>query len=141
MTTSLDDEQATVDKPAGETLMVLFNAPVDQPDHPERAVRAALKMQKALNSGPVAAAIGIHTGEAVVGNVGAREQIEYTAIGAAVTLASRLCESAARAEVIISEEVRLALGDRFEIEARAPISVKGMAGGLDTYRVIGIREA
>ena len=141
MTTSLDDEQATVDKPGGQTVMGLFNAPIDQPDHPERAVRAALKMQKALNSAPLAAAIGIHTGEAVVGNVGAREQIEYTAIGAAVTLASRLCESAARAEVIISEEVRLALGDRFEIEARGPISVKGMAGGLDTYRVIGIREA
>jgi adenylate cyclase len=140
MTTSLDEEQATIDKPAGESLMVLFNAPVDQPDHPERAVRAALKMQKALNSGSLAAAIGIHTGEAVVGNVGARQQIEYTAIGAAVNLASRLCGSAAGAEVIISEEVRLALGDRFEIEARAPISVRGMAGGLNTYRVIGIRE-
>jgi adenylate cyclase len=141
MTTSLDEEQATVDKPAGEALMVLFNAPVDQPDHPERAVRAALKMQKALSSAPLEAAIGIHTGEAVVGNVGTRDQIQYAAIGAAVNLASRLCESATRAEVIISEEVRLALGDRFEIEARAPISVKGMTGGLDTYRVIGFREA
>jgi adenylate cyclase len=138
---SAGDEQGTLEISAGEVLMVLFNAPLNQPDHDERAVRAAIKMQTALTSGPLSVGIGIHSGEAVVGNVGTPERLGYTAVGATVDLASRLCDSAARGEVVISEEVRLALGDRIEAQARAPITVKGVGGGVATYRVTGLRES
>jgi adenylate cyclase len=135
------DEGATVHKYGSEAVMATFNAPLDQPDHRERATRAALKMQAAMATGSVAAGIGIHTGEAVVGAVGQPERLEYMAVGQTVDLAYGLSESAGRGEVVISEEMRLTLGDEIEAEARAPITIRGIGGGLATYRVIGMRES
>jgi adenylate cyclase len=103
-------------------------------------MRAALKMQAAMADGSVAAGIGIHTGEAVLGAVGAPGRREYLAVGPTVDLAYGLSESAGRGEVVISEEVRLTLGDEIEAEARAPITIRGIGGGLSTYRVTGMRE-
>ncbi len=129
------DEKGTVDKYIGDAVMVLFNAPLEQGDHPERAVRAALKMQAALTGSELSVGIGIHSGIAVVGNIGTVERLEYTAIGATVNLAARLCESAAKGEVIVSEELRDRLGDKVEAERRSPILVKGIDRELVTYRV------
>ncbi len=129
------DEKGTVDKYIGDAVMVLFNAPLEQADHPERAVRAALKMQAALAGSELSVGIGIHSGIAVVGNIGTAERLEYTAIGATVNLAARLCESAAKGDVIVSEELRDRLGDKVEAERRAPILVKGIDRELCTYRV------
>jgi class 3 adenylate cyclase len=72
--------------------------------------------------------------------VGAPGRREYLAVGPTVDLAYGLSESAGRGEVVISEEVRLTLGDEIEAEARAPITIRGIGGGLSTYRVTGMRE-
>ncbi len=135
------EEGATVHKYGSEVVMAIFNAPLGQPDHVERAIRAALKMQAAMATGSVAAGIGIHTGEAVVGAVGTPERLEYMAVGQTVDLAHGLSESAGRGEVVISEEMRLTLGDEIEAEARAPITIRGIGGGLSTYRVTGMRKS
>jgi adenylate cyclase len=74
----------------------------------------------------------------VVGNVGTTERLEYTAIGSTVNVAARLCESAGKGEIIISEELRSRLGDSVEVERRAPILVKGIDRELVTYRVAGL---
>ena len=103
--------------------------------------RAALKMQAAMAMGSVSAGIGIHTGEAVVGAVGAQDRLEYVAIRPAVDPAFGLSEAAARGEIVISEEMRLSLSDEIEAEARAPITIRGIGGGLATYRVTGMRES
>lgn len=132
------EEKGTVDKYIGDAVMVLFNAPLEQTDHGERAVRTALKMQAALAGSQLSVGVGIHSGIAVVGNVGTAERLEYTAIGSTVNLAARLCESAAKGEIIISEEVRAMLGARIEAEMRAPILVKGITRELVTYRVTGL---
>ena len=131
------DEQGTVDKYIGDAVMVLFNAPLEQADHGERALRTALKMQAALRGSQLSVGIGVHSGIAVVGNVGTTERLEYTAIGSTVNVAARLCESAGKGEIIISEELRNRLGDSVEVERRAPILVKGIDRELVTYRVIG----
>lgn len=133
------EEEGTVDKYIGDAVMVLFNAPLEQTDHAERAVKAAVKMQAALAGSRLSVGVGIHSGIAVVGNVGTAERLEYTAIGGTVNMAARLCESAGRSEIIISEELRGRLGDRIEAEVRAPILVKGIVRELVTYRVTGLR--
>lgn len=88
---------------------------------------------------PTASRHGIHCGIAVVGKIGTAERLEYTAIGSMVNVAARLCESAGKGEVVISEEVRDRLGDRIEVEMRAPILVKGIDRELVTYRVKAVR--
>ncbi len=134
--------EGTVDKFIGDAIMVIFNAPLAQSDHVERAVRTALEMQMALaeRDPELAFGIGIHTGEAVVGTVGTPERMEYTAIGATVNLASRLCDTARRGEVIVSAEVYERLGDLVKAEARLPIRVKNIDRDLATYLVSELAE-
>jgi class 3 adenylate cyclase len=133
------EEKGTVDKYIGDAVMVLFNAPLEQTDHAQRAVRAALKMQAALAGSRLSVGVGIHSGIAVVGNVGTSERLEYTAIGSTVNMAARLCESAGKGEIIVSEDFRARLGDRIEGEVRAPILVKGIVRELVTYKVTGLK--
>ena len=93
-------EGGTVDKFIGDAVMVFWNAPNPQPDHVERACRAALAGRAAceeLNSQfeteglkPFFTRFGIHVGEAVVGNLGSTERMNYTALGNTVNLAARL---------------------------------------------------
>jgi adenylate cyclase len=94
-------------------------------------------MQQALagRDRELAFGIGIHTGEAVVGTVGTTERMEYTAIGANVNLASRLCDTAKGGEVIVSTEVYERLGARVRAEPRPPIRVKNIDRDLATYLV------
>ena len=90
----------TLDKYLGDGLIAYFNAPVDQPDHAERAVACALEMERRLvdlnearsKEGKVTIkmGIGIHTGRAIVGDIGAPHRREFTAIGSSVNVASRL---------------------------------------------------
>jgi adenylate cyclase len=90
----------TVDKFIGDAVFAIFNAPTDQPDHAERAVKCGLEidafaegfreMQNARNVPFGATRVGIHTGTATIGNFGSLQRMEYTALGDAVNTASRL---------------------------------------------------
>ncbi len=95
----LDAEQGTVIEFLGDAILAVFGAPAAMDDHPERAVRCALGMQRALerlNAEPVrdapelAMRIGVHTGTVVAGNVGSATRLKYTVIGDAVNVAARL---------------------------------------------------
>ena len=92
--------EGTLDKYIGDSVMAIFNAPEDQPDHALRAVRLGLEMQKTqqelierwrgrLPLPPIG--VGISTGETMMGNFGSHRRLEYTAIGRDVNLAARLC--------------------------------------------------
>jgi adenylate cyclase len=89
-------EGGWINKFEGDAAMCIFGAPQDQPDHADRALRAAhaLPHQLMSDSGPLAAGIGVASGEVLAGFVGTPERYEYTVIGDVVNLASRLCESA-----------------------------------------------
>ncbi len=107
-------EDGTIDKIMGDGIMAFFGAPVRMPDHPVRALNAALKMQRAHEAVmeqwehaglPVLGmGIGINTGEVVVGNVGCDKRMEYTALGHDVNLGARLCQAAGGGEVLLSTD-------------------------------------
>ncbi|MBM2811091.1 MAG: cyaA [Chloroflexi bacterium] len=132
--------EGTVDKFIGDAIMVIYNAPLRQPDHALRAVKTALDMQKAAAElpGSLAFGVGIHTGDAVVGTIGTRERMEYTAIGSTVNLASRLCDTAGKGQVVVSDAVFEKLGGDLQAERRPPIHVKNVERELDTYLVTGL---
>ncbi len=122
------ENEGTLDKFIGDAILVLFNAPLDQPDHVQRAVRTAVRIQQRLHRHPsgLAVGIGVHRGEAVVGNIGAAQRMEYTAIGSTVNIASRLCDIAKSGQVVISSSVAGALDATFELEKMEPVLVKGI---------------
>lgn len=127
----------TLDKFIGDAILVLFNAPLDQPDHTERAVRTALMIQQRLpaHASKLHVGVGVHRGDAVVGNVGTPERMEYTAIGSTVNIASRLCDSAKPGEVVVSQRVLKSLGEGVKFESLGAIQVKGISTPLEAARV------
>jgi adenylate cyclase len=110
--------EGTISQYSGDLMMAMFNAPLPQPDHALRAARAAITLRREMAAyhADLPAHLcmqfgtGIVTGEAVVGNIGAREWLNYTAIGDTVNLAQRLEELAHGGEILISASTRQALG-------------------------------
>ncbi|MGB4241347.1 MAG: adenylate/guanylate cyclase domain-containing protein [Kiritimatiellia bacterium] len=100
MTEIILAEGGTLDKYVGDAIVAFWNAPLAQPDHAVRAVRAALRCQRALAEqqaayaqrigGPLKMRIGLNTGAVVVGNMGSSQRFDYTMLGDAANLASRL---------------------------------------------------
>ncbi len=96
MTPAILEEKGTIDKFIGDAIMAFWNAPLVVEDHPTHAVRAALRMGRALTkfnesaATPLAMGVGVHRGEVIVGNVGSDARVNYTILGDAVNLASRI---------------------------------------------------
>lgn len=114
----------TVDKFVGDCVMAIWGAPSSQPDHARRALEAAEDMLDWLETGnerwqerfgvTIQLAIGIHSGEAVVGNIGSEKRMEYTAIGDVVNLAARLEAVARPQQILITDAVKRYAGDGFD---------------------------
>lgn len=118
----------TVDKFGGDEVMALFGTPIHQPDHSLRALVCAIEMQKSHArwlrdrksskkklSAPLG--IGIASGVAIVGNLGTRSRMEYTALGHTVNLAGRLCGSASAGEILTTQQTHaaaLAAGPKYQ---------------------------
>ncbi len=136
-------EDGVIDKFMGDAMLCWFGAPVPQADHAERAVRAAAAIQKRLAAWnaeraarglpAVHTGVGIASGEVVVGNIGSPQKLEYTAIGDAVNLASRLCSKADGGQVLATGHVRArGGGDWVQVGA---VPVKGVREPVDVWRL------
>ncbi len=141
------EQEGTVDKFIGDAILVLFNAPADQPDHTLRAVKTAWAIQNKLaelidgyENSDLRIGIGIHTGEAIVGTVGTAERMEYTAIGSTVNTASRLCDIAEGGKVVVSQQVVEAVNGQFAWSQNDPMTVKGIDRPLQTAVLVGLAE-
>lgn len=137
MTRIVLEEDGTLDKYIGDAIMAIFNAPLEIEDHAGKACSVAIHMIKEMpklnrhweenGHNPLAIGVGVHTGEAVVGNMGAELRFDYTAIGDTVNLASRL-EGMTKLygnTIIISDSTQNALNDRFLYRKLDLVRVKG----------------
>lgn len=141
-TTAIFEQDGTVDKYIGDAVMVFFNAPQDQPDHADRAVKAALRLVELVSEASrklpikLSFGVGINTGEAVIGNIGSTKRLEYTAIGDSVNIASRVCSLAGPDEVLITENTLKKLNDNYKIEFIGESQVKGKTEKIRLYKVL-----
>ncbi|MEZ4288558.1 MAG: adenylate/guanylate cyclase domain-containing protein [Polyangiales bacterium] len=141
------EHEGTLDKFIGDEIMALFGAPVGHPDDPCRAVLTALKMKDALiefnRQKPVASmpdlevGTGINTGEVVAGYIGSSRAMEYTVVGDAVNIASRLCSIAKPGQVLISESTANKLGGRFILQEIDDAQIRGKRRPIRVFNVIG----
>jgi adenylate cyclase len=140
----------TIDKFIGDAVMAFWGAPTAQPDHAVLCCRAALACRKAIKSAgitdddghPLQIRIGINSGRMLVGNIGSELRLNYTVVGDAVNVASRL-ESANKqygTRILIGAETRRLVRDAFVTREIDRIAVYGRAEGLAVHELIGLAE-
>jgi hypothetical protein len=144
---------ATIDKYVGDAIVIFFGDPETHGVNEDAlaCVEMAMAMQKRMRelqgvwraSGiekPLQCRIGINTGYCTVGNFGSEDRMDYTIIGGAVNLASRLEAAATPGEILISYETYANVRDRIHCEERGHIALKGIAYPVATYQVVGTYE-
>ena len=135
--------EGTLDKFLGDAVMEIFNAPEQQPDHTMRAVRAALNMRydiMALHEVmepqyQLSFGMAINVGEAVVGLVGTKMRLDYTAIGDTINTAKRLQENAKAGQILLSETAYEQVKDKVIAVQLEPLKVKGRAQPVQIYEL------
>jgi len=136
----------TVVKYIGDAVFAFWNAPEAQDDHALRACDAALRMRKMgemkMRGKTVRTRVGIHTGEANVGNFGSLERVDYTALGENVNLASRLegLNKFVGTDCLISGETRSAIGDRLVMRRLGLFTLKGFDKSVEVFEIVGLPE-
>src|SRR5204863_4663755 len=140
----------TIDKFIGDAVMAFWGAPAPNPDHAADCCRAALACQRAVvaagliddKSEPIKIRIGINSGDMLVGNIGSEVRLNYTVIGDAVNIASRL-ESTNKvygSTIIIGPETRRLAGYHILVRELDRLAVYGRAGGLQIYELLDMAD-
>src|SRR3954470_14454951 len=148
VSTEVQNHGGTIDKFIGDAVMAFWGAPAPNPDHATDCCRAALACRRAVeqagltddHGAPIKIRIGINSGDMLVGNIGSEVRLNYTVIGDAVNIASRL-ESANKAygsTIIIGPETRRLAGDSIVVRELDRLAVYGRDGGLQIYELLGM---
>ncbi|MDB4962484.1 MAG: adenylate/guanylate cyclase with sensor and domain protein [Myxococcales bacterium] len=140
----------TLDKFVGDEIIGLFGAPIAIDDAPFKAVACGIGMMQALEEfnrtrasegqTPIRIGIGINTGNVITGSIGSTRALQYTAIGDAMNVASRLVNVAGSGDIIVSEDTYKHVAGRVEATELPPVKVKGKAEALKVFRVTGLRN-
>jgi adenylate cyclase len=137
--------EGTLDRFAGDGILIFFNDPVPIPEPGKRAATMALRMQayflplreRWLKLGyDLALGIGIAQGFATLGAFGFEGRLDYSAIGSVVNLASRLSDEAQSGQILIDRRTRAALGEAAEVESVGPLNLKGYAQPVAAFRLV-----
>ena len=147
MTNIIMKNGGTIDKYMGDCIMAFWNAPIDAPNHKEMAIDSALEMidkLKELNDSNVFGdgnklniGIGINSGEAVVGNMGSEQRFDYSVLGDAVNLASRL-EGISKnydATLVVGEDTYNSISSKYNFQKLDDVQVKGKSNKVSIYTV------
>ncbi len=145
----IEKYQGIVDAFIGDAIMAIFGAPYSSGDDSLRAVACALEMQRMLkklnqsnskiNLPHIEMGIGVNTGIAVVGNVGSKKRMQYSAIGASVNLSSRIQDLSLGGQILISESTYMEVAKDIEINGHLRVKVKGIHSPIAIYDVARLR--
>jgi len=140
----------TIDKFMGDCAMIVFGVTEDDQDHRFHAIACAVLIQQLVeqlniertNRGlfPVQFRLGINTGEMLAGNMGCKDRMEFTVVGDAVNLASRLCTFAAPGEIVINKDLYQSndVSERVLVQEHMPIQLRSRKNPVLTYLVEGL---
>src|SRR5208283_91137 len=145
MTDLIFETGGTLDKYLGDGIMAVYGAPFPKPDDALRATKSAMEMQRSLvalnrewesrGQQPLRMGVGVNTGPVTAGNIGSAKRMDYTVIGDAVNLASRLCSNAAPGQILVSDSTYLQLNGKIPAQRLEPIRVKGKETPVELYEV------
>ncbi len=146
MTDLIFESGGTLDKYLGDGIMAVYGAPFPKADDALRATKTAMEMQRALvalnrdwesrGQQPLRVGVGVNTGPVTAGNIGSAKRLDYTVIGDAVNLASRLCANAAGGQILISESTFALLNGIIPAQRLEPILVKGKETPVELYEIL-----
>ncbi len=141
------DEEGTITAFMGDAIMAIFNAPLSQEDHAQRAIRAAWKMRMAVlnyqrnhaQGLPISFGFGVNTDNATIGNIGSQGRMQnYTAIGDAVNVAARLQQNASDNNILINSSTLQRVRHAVRVAQMAPLYVKNKSAPLDVWCLMGL---
>ncbi|MEE8641137.1 MAG: adenylate/guanylate cyclase domain-containing protein [bacterium] len=142
--------EGTLDKFLGDGLMAIFGAPVEQPNSTLNAVRAALDMRERLRKfnlareiggeEPVLVGIGVNYGDAIVGNIGSRERMDYSVIGDTVNVAQRIQTYTEGGQIILAEPAYRRVEEYVEVKSLGLYELKGRRKKVEMFEVINLKE-
>ncbi|MGB7056392.1 MAG: adenylate/guanylate cyclase domain-containing protein [Geitlerinemataceae cyanobacterium] len=151
MADAITSYQGTIDEFMGDGILVLFGAPTQRHDDPERAVACALAMQKAMPKVnqdiqtlnlpfelQLQMGIGINTGEVVVGNIGSLKRTKYGIVGAQVNLTYRIEGYTVGGQILVTESTLNPVKDMVNIDHTRTVSPKGVSEPIPIYSIVGI---
>jgi adenylate cyclase len=140
----VEAEGGVIERFAGDAVMAVFNALDDQPDHALRGARAALAMQAFTRVTAMEHPdwprfrIGVNTGTAVIGTVGATDQRSFAAIGDTTNVAARVQALAHPGQVLLADATYQRMRDRVRVERLGPTSLKGRTETIDVYELLEV---
>lgn len=144
--------QGHIDKFMGDCAMIVFGVPEEDDDHPYHAICCAVMIQRLARIAnekrrgrglpPVEFRIGVNSGEMLAGNMGSYSRMEYTVVGDAVNLASRLSTSVGAGDIVITEQMHTMLNERYELDTRlhGTIALRGKSLPVRLYEVLDIDQ-
>ena len=141
--------EGTLDRFTGDGMMVFFNDPLPCPDAPERAARLAIEMRDAVaalapgwkrRGHVLGVGIGMAQGYATLGRIGFEDRFDYTAIGAVINLAARLCADAGDGQILTSGRLAVSVGDTVEVDELGDRALRGMSRPIAVVNLRALRS-
>ncbi|MGH6834345.1 MAG: adenylate/guanylate cyclase domain-containing protein [Methylocella sp.] len=141
--------EGTLERFAGDGILILFNDPIPCPDHTERAVRMSVEMRDSVgrlsdtwrNRGHnLGFGIGIALGYATLGQVGFDRRLEYAAVGSVINLASRLCDEAKAGQILISQRAFVVVEQLVDAAHIGALKLKGFNRPMPAFEILAWRD-
>lgn len=142
--------EGTLERFAGDAIMIFFNDPFPCSDHTLHAIRMALSMQERVGElvanwskrgHALGLGIGVAVGYATMGRIGFEGRFDYGAVGSVVNLAGRLCSEAKAGEILLASRAFAAVEDAVVAEQVGPLTLKGFQRPVPAYRILGEARA